>query len=87
MSASHSRDFFGRAAADNNNNLSHMPDSFASQQIMVLDFRNGSNADIAERETNVRFTPESGHWLSGLRCPLSAGGGHRCHRCVLTLPS
>jgi hypothetical protein len=61
MSASHSRDFFGRAAADNNNNLSHMPDSFASQQIMVLDFRNGSKADIELAPVDVRFTPESGH--------------------------
>jgi hypothetical protein len=46
MSASHSRDFFERAAGDNNNNLPHLPDSFASQQIMVLDFPNGSKADI-----------------------------------------
>jgi hypothetical protein len=24
---------------------------------------------------NVRFTPESGHWLSVLRCPLWANNG------------
>jgi hypothetical protein len=34
--------------------------------------RFGSKADIAERESNVRFTPESGHQLSEFGCPLCA---------------
>jgi hypothetical protein len=25
---------------------------------------------------DVRFTPESGHWIEGAECPLSAKSGH-----------
>src|SRR6516164_7488954 len=34
--------------------------------------RFGSKADIGERPVNVRFTPNSGHSLSLLGCPLCA---------------
>ena len=34
--------------------------------------RFGSKADIDACSGDVRFTPESGHWLSALRCPLCA---------------
>jgi hypothetical protein len=40
------------------------------------DFRFGSKADIPQRNRDVRFTPESGHQLSALGCPLSARSGH-----------
>jgi hypothetical protein len=36
----------------------------------------GSKADIGALPINVRFTPESGHWLSVSTCPLCAKGGH-----------
>ena len=35
----------------------------------------GSQADILGGLRDVRFTPESGHRLSALGCPLRAGGG------------
>ena len=37
--------------------------------------RFGSKADIAECETNVRFTPKSGHSLRRLERPLCARSG------------
>src|SRR5262249_26534583 len=36
----------------------------------------GSKADIAEWETNVRFTPKSGHWDLAASCPLCAKRRH-----------
>jgi hypothetical protein len=42
----------------------------------VIDFRNGSLADIEGRPTNVRFTPKSGHRKTLLGCPLCAKSGH-----------
>jgi hypothetical protein len=47
---------------------------------MGSDVRFGSKADIARDQPNVRFTPESGHWLSQLRCPLCAKSGHSAMR-------
>ena len=38
--------------------------------------RFGSLADISERITDVRFTPESGHSSVQLGCPKSAMSGH-----------
>src|SRR5262252_4606916 len=38
--------------------------------------RFGSKADIATAPTNVRFTPESGHWNSLASCPLCTKSGH-----------
>jgi len=40
------------------------------------DVRFGSKADIGTWITDVRFTPESGHFQRRLRCPLSAKSGH-----------
>jgi hypothetical protein len=40
------------------------------------DVRFGSKADIEARQRDVCFTPESGHWLSALGCPLCAKSGH-----------
>ena len=37
--------------------------------------RFGSKADIAECETNVRFTPKSRHCGATLACPLCARSG------------
>jgi hypothetical protein len=34
-------------------------------------------ADMEVRPCDVRFTPESGHWLSMSGCPLCANSGHR----------
>src|SRR6516165_8592805 len=34
-----------------------------------------SKADITARSIDVRFTPESGHWLSAAGCPLCAKSG------------
>jgi len=45
---------------------------FAWQQFSGPNVRFGSKADIAERETNVRFTPKSGHLDSSSR-----GGSQR----------
>jgi hypothetical protein len=45
-------------AADNNN-LPHLPDSVAPQQITVLDFRNGLETDVTLGNRNVRFTSEN----------------------------
>jgi hypothetical protein len=39
--------------------------------------RFGSEADIASAPRHVRFTPESGHQLSALGCPLCANRRHR----------
>ena len=39
----------------------------------------GSKADIAECETNVRFTPESGHLQCKPSCLLWAISGHLGH--------
>ena len=33
----------------------------AAQQIWVLDFSNGSQADVRRPNIDVRFTPKSGH--------------------------
>ena len=49
---------------------------FARQQSRAAHVRFGSKADIAECETNVRFTPENGHWNSVAACPLCARSGH-----------
>ena len=38
--------------------------------------RFGSKADISECPRRVRFTPESGHEVDTLRCPLCAKSGH-----------
>ena len=48
----------------------------ASQQNESVDVRFGSKADIGVRSNDVRFTPESGHWLSLSGCPLCANRGH-----------
>jgi len=45
--------------------------------MLAADVRFGSKADIAASPTNVRFTPNSGHWLSVSGCPLWAKGGHQ----------
>src|SRR5262249_52235383 len=37
--------------------------------------RFGSKADILLSPTNVRFTPNSGHWNSAAQCPLCAKSG------------
>src|SRR5262249_52129123 len=42
----------------------------------LTDVRFGSKADIREGATDVRFTPESGHWNSVVECPLCATSGH-----------
>ena len=46
------------------------------QQFMMSHVAIGSVTDIAPPRINVRFTPESGHWLSALECPLCAKSGH-----------
>ena len=38
--------------------------------------RFGSLADIKERQSHVRFTPESRHSSAPVACPLSAISGH-----------
>jgi hypothetical protein len=43
---------------------------FAQQQSQAAHVRFGSKADIQPRPTNVRFTPESGHWLEHQACLL-----------------
>jgi hypothetical protein len=45
--------------------------------LLRLDVRSGSEVDLIGDLRDVRFTPESGHWLNALRCPLSANRGHR----------
>jgi SAM-dependent methyltransferase len=42
------------------------------QQVSNAHVRFGSEADIATDQLNVRFTPESGHWLGVLGCLLCA---------------
>jgi hypothetical protein len=39
--------------------------------------RFGSKADICSAKWHVRFTAESGHWATSLRCLLCAKSGHR----------
>jgi hypothetical protein len=41
-----------------------------------VNVRFGSDADIAARPRDVRFTPESGHWLRVLGSPLCATSGY-----------
>ena len=41
-------------------------------QSCSVDIRLGSKADIEARPFDVHFTPESGHQLTALGCPLSA---------------
>src|SRR5262249_12144626 len=38
--------------------------------------RFGSEADIRQRQTDVRFTPKSRHWLNASGCPLCATSRH-----------
>ena len=45
------------------------------------DVRFGSLADMGARPQHVRFTPESGHWLSVSGCPLCATTGRQRHSC------
>jgi hypothetical protein len=47
--------------------------------------RFGSKADIERRNLDVRFTPNNGHQLSALECPLSANSGHSALRQRLAL--
>ena len=49
---------------------------FAEQQVSKSHVRFGSKADIARGQLNVRFTPNSGHWISAARCPLCAKSRH-----------
>jgi hypothetical protein len=42
----------------------------------MADVRFGSKADIEAPPTDVRFTPKSRHWLSGLECLLCAKSRH-----------
>jgi len=53
---------------------------FALHQSGATHVRFGSKADIDTRESNVRFTPESGHWLSMSGCPLCAKSRHSALR-------
>jgi hypothetical protein len=41
----------------------------------VTNVRFGSLADIVPCRRDVRFTPESGHWLIASECPLCANSG------------
>ena len=50
-------------------------DQFARQQSWVAHVRFGSEADIEAPPPDVRFTPNSGHQLTALGCPLSANSG------------
>ena len=43
-----------------------------------LNVRFGSKADIPASQSDVRFTPESGHSGARSKCPLSAISGHPC---------
>src|SRR5215469_5021363 len=36
----------------------------------------GQKADMAAHSSDVRFTPNSGHWNSFSKCPLCAKSGH-----------
>jgi hypothetical protein len=49
--------------------------------VRTANVRFGSKADIAEWETNVRFTPESGHLLL---CMIKSSGPSVCQRGVLS---
>src|SRR5262249_17154331 len=44
--------------------------------IVRLNVRYGPLADIKERQSHVRFTPESRHSSAPVACPLSAKSGH-----------
>jgi hypothetical protein len=56
------------------------PDGFsidrAAQQVLKVDVRLGSKADIEVPPADVRFTPKSGHWNSVWECPLCAKSRH-----------
>jgi len=39
-------------------------------RLLVTDVRDGSLGDILGSPPHVRFTPESGHRIGGLGCPL-----------------
>jgi hypothetical protein len=39
------------------------------------DVRYGSKADIEARQSDVRYSPKSGHSVARLRCPLCAISG------------
>ena len=43
----------------------------------VQNVRYWHKADIPTGSTNVRFTPESGHWLEMPQCLLLTQSGHR----------
>jgi hypothetical protein len=45
-------------------------------RVGVMDVAGRRMADIWQCPNNVCFTPESGHQLSALRCPLSAKSRH-----------
>jgi hypothetical protein len=47
-------------------------DPFARQQFSVAYVRLGLQADMSLLNRDVRFTPESGRWLSVSECPLWA---------------
>jgi hypothetical protein len=55
---------------------------------MLGDVRFGSKADFDTANSDVRFTPNSGHLATGLRCPLSANSCHmrrsKFHRYSIT---
>jgi hypothetical protein len=41
----------------------------------LADVSYGSSTDIEAPSSDVRFTPESGHWLGVSGCPLCANNG------------
>ena len=55
---------------------------FAWQQSSGPNVRFGSEADIEAASPHVRFTPESGHWNSVVKCPLCAKSGHSPNDCL-----
>src|SRR5262249_35664236 len=49
---------------------------FGASATVVRNVCFGSLADIKERQSHVRFTPESRHSSAPVACPLSARSGH-----------
>jgi hypothetical protein len=62
---------------------------FFSQRTVLRDKLgdcSGSKADVTLSNSDVRFTPESRHWLRDLGCPLCANRRLRCSINQNTLP-
>jgi hypothetical protein len=68
--------------------ITHIASDLESAKVKVTYRKDHSDLALDEScRRDVRFTPESGHWLSVLGCPLCANSGHLRRSWILLMVS